>query len=184
MCLQHDAISELFFFLQRRRRNEIFETHDAARGNRHPAPGCPPLCRVSPRCLGRFRARSQGLNGLSVLTAPACCFVLLLLNEFCICVCSLQQSPYFPSNLLSCQVLPMTTHSLQVGQAVNPVFAHRLIPLPDRNSVGTLQQGATRCNMLTGLHVCVTCVPVTLRLAVPPPAPAGGYLRGSDPVEV
>ena len=55
------------------------------------------------------------------------------------------------------QVLPMTTHSLHVGQAANPVFAHRLIPLPDRNSVGTLQQGAlpAALTVLTGGAACI-----------------------------
>jgi len=38
------------------------------------------------------------------------------------------------------KVLPLTTHSLQVGFG-SAITAHRLVPLPDRSTGGTVQQG-------------------------------------------
>ena len=46
------------------------------------------------------------------------------------------------------QVLPMTTHCIQVGQGLAANLVHRLVPLPDRTSGGSLHQGANCCHLL------------------------------------
>ena len=87
----------------------------------------------------------------------------------------------------------MTTHSLQVGQGAAAVVAHRLVPLPDRGG-GSLQQGANAHPVLPVSFIPTEDDALTLShflfadstrcCTVAPTVPSGGYLRGSDPVEV
>ena len=114
--------------------------------------------------------------------------------------------PYTPLPPRHPQVLPMTTHSLHVSQGSAPVLAHRLLPLPDRSGAAPPQAGA---NPFHSPHsppppppytppLASALVLMTLKFAHTLPklwacdtftavvaaVPAGGYLRGSDPVEV
>jgi hypothetical protein len=65
-------------------------------------------------------------------------FVALRQSLVCTSPCRMRQL----ANLWSEQVLPMTTHSIQVGQGLATNVVHRLLPLPDRGGGGSLHQGA------------------------------------------
>lgn len=72
-------------------------------------------------------------------------FVAWRQSLVCTCPSHMRQ----PSNVWFEQVLPMTTHSIQVGQGLAANVVHRLLPLPDRGGGGSLHQGANFFPLLT-----------------------------------
>ena len=69
-------------------------------------------------------------------------YTILIVSAHCLelRLSALYIPSYFIRHFRFCQVLPLTTHSLQVGFG-SAITAHRLVPLPDRSTGGTVQQG-------------------------------------------